>query len=170
MHAAGILTEDDRVELLEGEVFAMAPISSRHAACVNNLARIFQEKLGKKAIVSVQNPIRIGEHSEPQPDIALLKPRPDFYFSQLPGPEDVLLLVEVAETSVSYDRDLKIPLYSRAGIPEVWLVDLESRTITVFADPQAQGYAEEQVFRSKQVLFSRVLPDLRFTVREIFPF
>ena len=170
MHAAGILTEDDRVELLEGEILAMAPISSRHAACVNNLARIFQEKLGKKAIVSVQNPIRIGEHSEPQPDIALLKPRPDFYFSQLPGPENVLLLVEVAETSVSYDRDLKIPLYFRAGIPEVWLVDLESRTVTVFTGPKAQGYAEERVFRADQALFSRVFPDLRLTVQELLPF
>ncbi len=170
MHAAGILTEDDRVELLEGEIFVMAPISSRHAACVNKLACVFQEKVGNKAIVSVQNPIRIGEHSEPQPDIALLKPRPDFYFSQLPGHEDVLLLVEVAETSVSYDRDLKIPLYSRAGIPEVWLVDLEGRTVTVFTDPAAQGYGEQRVFRGKEILSSKVFPDLRLTAQEIFPF
>lgn len=101
MAQAGILSEDNRVELLEGEIVEMAPIGSRHAACVNRLNRLFSERVGGRAIVSVQNPIRLGERSEPQPDVALLRPRPDFYAQAHPGPEDVLLAVEIYSTRPS---------------------------------------------------------------------
>ncbi|GIW50689.1 MAG: hypothetical protein KatS3mg081_0044 [Gemmatimonadales bacterium] len=138
MAEAGILGEDDRVELLEGELVAMAPIGSRHATCVRRLNYLLSRGVGERAIVDVQNPIRLSEYSEPQPDLALLKPRPDFYAAAHPGPEDVLLVVEVAETSADYDREVKIPLYARAGIPEVWLVDLAGAQIETFRQP-AQG-------------------------------
>jgi Uma2 family endonuclease len=125
MAEAGIFTEDDRVELIEGEVVAMSPIGPRHAACVRKLARLIRDRVSSTAaIVDVQDPIRLSEHSEPLPDISILRPRDDFYADGHPGPEDVLVLLEVADASVMYDRNTKLPLYARAGIAEVWLVDL----------------------------------------------
>ena len=117
MIEAGILTKDDRVELIEGEIIKMAPINSRHAACVNRLNRLLNRKAGKVAIVSVQNPIHLGEYSEPEPDLALLRPRDDFYAQSHPKPKDMLLAVEVADSSAAKDRNLKVPLFARAGIP-----------------------------------------------------
>ena len=125
MARAGILHKDDRVELLEGEIGEMAPSGSRRAACVDRLTRVLSEGLGRSAIVRVQGPIRLGEHSEPQPDITLLKPQDDFYADATPGPEAVLLLIEVSETTQEYDRQVKLPLYAKWGVPEVWLVDLQ---------------------------------------------
>ena len=123
---AGILREDDRVELLHGEIVDMPPIGPGHAAGVNRLLNVFLPLQGeRKAIISVQNPIHLGEHSEPQPDLALLKPRPDFYAQGHPTPQEVLLVVEVMESSAGYDREVKVPLYARFGIPETWLVDVE---------------------------------------------
>ncbi len=118
MAQAGILTEDDRAELIEGEIVEMAPIGSRHAACVARLTALLS-RVQDRAILWVQNPIRLGEHSEPQPDVALLSLRPDFYAQAHPGPQDVLLLVEVAETSPGDDREVKLFLYARAAISEV---------------------------------------------------
>lgn len=115
MAEAGVLTEADRVELIAGELLEMSPIGRRHAACVNRLTRLFTSLLGESAIISVQNPIALSVHSEPQPDMALLRPRADFYASGHPGPEDVWLVVEVAETSPEYDRQIKMPEYASAG-------------------------------------------------------
>jgi hypothetical protein len=120
MAEAGILSEDDRVELLEGEIVAMSPIGSRHAGTVKRLLDQFIPLQGaRRVILSVQDPIRLGEYSEPQPDLALLRPRADFYASSHPGPEDVLLIIEVADQSAAVDREVKVPLYARWGIPEV---------------------------------------------------
>ncbi len=149
MGEAGILREDDRVELIDGEIVQMTPIGSRHAACVKRLNQLFARAVGDQAVVSVQDPIAIPPESEPQPDLALLRPRADFYASGHPGPADVLLVVEVADTSAPFDRGVKIPLYARAGIPEVWLVDLITDTVEVhrrssggrFADVQRHGRA-----------------------------
>jgi Uma2 family endonuclease len=135
MTDAGILSPDDRVELIEGEVIRMSPIGKFHASCVKRINALFGKLAGARAIVSVQDPVRLNDFSEPQPDIALLKPRDDFYASRQPGPEDVLLIVEVADTSASYDRAVKIPLYAQAGIPEVWLADLPADFVGVFASP-----------------------------------
>ncbi len=117
MAEAGVLGEDDRVELLEGEIVQMTPIGSRHAACVARLTHLFVDRLQGRAQVNVQNPVHLSERSEPQPDLALLRPRPDFYARAHPGPADVLLLVEVAETSSDVDWTVKIPLYAGAGVP-----------------------------------------------------
>ena len=132
---AGIFQEDDRIELLEGEVVEMTPIGSRHSGCVNRLTRLLSERSSGRALVSVQNPIRLAEHSEPQPDVALLTPRPDYYGNSHPEPGDILLLIEVTETSESYDRAVKVPLYARYGVQEVWLVDLAEDVVVVYRQP-----------------------------------
>lgn len=141
MREAGILGEDDRVELVEGDVVAMTPIGSAHAACVKRLTLLLFRAAGELALVSVQDPVRLDEASEPKPDLALLHPKPDFYASGHPGPEDVLLLIEVADASLAYDQEVKLPLYARAGIREVWLVDLPGRRVLVHREPGAGGYA-----------------------------
>lgn len=167
MGTAGIFSEDDRVELIEGEIVEMSPIGSRHAACVKRLIRLFDRGVGDRAIVGAQDPIRLGEHSEPQPDLALLRPRPDFYAHAHPGPEDVLLVVEVAETSADYDREVKVPLYARAGIPEVWLVELYAEQIEVYRQPAPHGYQEVQTVRRGQHLSSQTFPELALAVDNI---
>lgn len=138
--AAGVLKEDDRIELIEGEMIEMAPIGSRHVAKVNWLAHLFSQCVGDHAIVSVQNPIALPPHNEPQPDIALLKPRADYYEGKLPGAEDIMLVVEVADTTLAYDRDSKMPIYARHGIVEAWLVDIQARMLSIFLEPGAKSY------------------------------
>ncbi|MBK1620075.1 hypothetical protein CKO42_16830 [Lamprobacter modestohalophilus] len=143
MGQADILGEDDRVELIDGEIIDMPPIGSPHGGAVkriaNRLARAFSET---DAILAVQDPFRLSDFSEPEPDIALLRPRDDFYAKSHPRPADVLLLIEVAETSLRYDRDKKLPLYARASIPECWLVDLAGQALWIYRDPRSQGYAQ----------------------------
>ncbi|TKB77979.1 MAG: Uma2 family endonuclease [Nitrospira sp.] len=160
MAQAGIFSEDDRVELIEGEVVAMSPIGSRHAACVKRLLRLFDRSVGDRAIVSVQDPIRLSERSEPQPDLMLLKPRSDFYGQAHPGPADVLLLIEVAETSADSDRGVKLALYARAGISEVWLVDLERERVELYWNPAPGGYQESRTVGRGERLAPQALPDL----------
>ncbi len=142
MAEAGIFTEDDRVELIEGEIIDMAPIGARHAACVGKLIDLFYSYNQLGAQIVVQNPIRLGENSEPQPDVALVRPRKDRYAAAHPGPSDVLLLIEVSDTSSAYDRSVKVPLYARYWIPEVWLVDLPGEVIEVFQEPSPEGYRQ----------------------------
>ena len=168
MVQAGILSEDDRVELVEGEIVEMVPIGSRHAACVNRLNRLLS-RAGERAVLSVQNPIRLSAHSEPQPDLALLLPRQDFYASAHPGPEDVLLVVEVSETSSGPDREAKIPLYARAGIREAWLIDLEGEVVEVYQRPSSDGYGEVRSFRRGERISPEAFPDLTLSVEEVLP-
>jgi Uma2 family endonuclease len=135
MAEAGILAPDARVELIEGEVLDMAPIGTRRNGCVNFLSNTLVAALHERAIVQTQGPIRLDEYSEPQPDLALLRPRPDFYGSAHPTPADVLLVSEVADTTLAFDRDVKVPIYARFGIPEVWLVDIEAMCCIAIANP-----------------------------------
>ncbi len=123
MLEAGILGEDDRVELLCGEIVEMISIGSRHAACVKHLVFHLIEQLGSAAIVGAQDPVHLSSYSEPQPDISVCHPDPDFYAVRHPTPGDIILLIEVTDTSLLFDREEKLPLYAHAGIPEVWLVD-----------------------------------------------
>lgn len=166
MAQAGIFSEDDRTELLEGEIFEMSPISSRHASCVSRLNHLLQSRLQGRAIVSVQNPVRLSEYSEPQPDLAVLKFRADFYSAEHPKPEDVLLLIEVCETSGEFDRRFKLPLYAKSGIPEVWLVDLTQEQIEVYRAPSAQGYSFSQALGRGQTLTAQLVP-VELAVTEI---
>ena len=141
MGEAGILRVEERVELIDGEIIDMTPPGSRHAGTVMQLNRLLQRALGDSAIVLVQSPISLGRYSEPQPDLALLKPRDDFYTSAHARSADVLLVVEVADTSLRYDRDIKIALYARHGIPEVWLIDVRAKRVTRFREPALGAYA-----------------------------
>ena len=144
---AGILAPDARVELIDGEIVEMSAIGSRHAACVDRLNVLLHDRLHGRSILRVQGPVRLNLFSEPLPDVAVLKPRPDFYASAHPGPADVLLVVEVADSSLKYDRDIKASLYSRAGIAEMWLVDLEGQVIHVFTQPSDAGYQRSATCR-----------------------
>ncbi len=164
---AGIFTEDDRVELVEGDIIAMMPIGARHAACVKRLNRLLSRVLGEQVIISVQDPLRLDEKNEVLPDVTVLRFRPDFYANAHPGPEDVLLVVEVAETSLAYDREIKVPLYGRYGIPEFWLINLRDNVVEVYRRPFAQGYKETLVFEKGDTLTPALLPDVHIAVQEI---
>jgi len=142
MGETGILGPELRTELIDGEIIEMPPIGHPHAGTVDLLADRLREAVGKRALVRVQNPIRLDDHSEPLPDIALLQPRADYYRNGHPGPEEVLLLIEVADRSLAYDRNVKLPRYARAGIAETWLVDLGGRELTLHRRPGPGGYQE----------------------------
>ena len=167
MTAAGILTEEDRVELIEGEIVQMSPIGSRHASCVARLDRLCNRLVGELALVFCQNPVRLNEHSEPEPDLMLLKPRADEYAGAHPGPADVLLIIEVADTSAGYDRTEKAPLYARFGIPEMWLVDLSRDLVEVLRNPSARGYRTVRVCRRGERIGSITLRQLDLAVDDI---
>ena len=152
MGETGILGPRDRVELIDGEIIDMSPIGVLHAAIVDVLARHFGRRAGELVFVRCQNPLRLDDISEPEPDIAILRPRADFYMTAHPGAADVLLVIEVADTSLAYDLGTKVPLYARHGIPEVWVIDAATRHTRVFRRPVGNGgtgpsggsgYAEE---------------------------
>ena len=165
MGEAGILHEDDRVELIEGEIVEMTAIGTRHFSCVNGLTRLLVMSVGDEAIISVQNPVRLNEYTELQPDLAVIRPRD--YRESLPEPDDVLLLIEVSDTTLPYDRGVKLPLYARAGIREVWIVDLPGETIERYTAPSANGYRRVEQMRRGQTLESTSLPGLAPSVDEV---
>jgi Uma2 family endonuclease len=167
MGEAGILHEDDRVELLDGEIYDMPPIGDGHVGRVNALNFLLGQRLRDRVIVAVQNPIRLSDFSEPQPDIALLRPRADFYGTSKARPEDVLLLIEVAQSSVDYDRVLKLPRYAADGILEVWIVNLVDDRVEVYRDPAGDGYRTRTVHARGESLYPAALPDLTIRVDEI---
>ncbi len=158
MGEVGILHEDDRVELIEGVLIQMPAIGTSHFNCVNALNRLLVLGAGDEAIVSVQNPVRLSEHGEPQPDLALLRPRD--YGESLPGPADVLLLIEVSDATLSYDKNIKLPLYAHAGIREVWIVDLPNETVEIHAEVSGGGYDLVRRFRRGDTLRPGALPGL----------
>jgi Uncharacterized protein conserved in cyanobacteria len=160
MGEAGVFGEDDRVELLDGQIYAMSPIGSEHAACVDRLTKLFVLHTGENAIVRVQNPVWLNETSEPEPDLALLSPRDDDYAARHPRPDEVILVVEVADTSAAFDRNAKRPLYARAGIPEFWIIDLAEDRIEVHRAPQDDEYTEKQHVEGGQSISVQALPAL----------
>jgi Uma2 family endonuclease len=164
MAEAGILTEADRVELIEGEIVKMSPIGRRHAACVGRLTELLGQLLSSTAIVWVQNPIQLDEYSEPQPDVTLLKRRDDFYEKADALPADVLLVIEVADTTVLSDRNVKVPLYARAGIPEVWLIDLQQDVIEIYAHAANGIYQVQRQARRGEQLTAEMWPQLTLAV------
>jgi Uma2 family endonuclease len=142
MGNTGVFAPGVRLELIDGEVTDKAPISSRHASTVGRLIRAASTAVSAAAIVQIHNPVRLGDHSEPEPDLMLLKPRADFYASAHPTAVDVLLLIEVADTSARYDRKIKLPLYARHGVCEVWIVDLDARLVRFFRSPTGDAYTD----------------------------
>lgn len=165
MGEAGIFTEDDRVELIEGEIIKMSPIGSRHAACVDRVVNTLLARLaGERAIVRVQSPIILDDYSEPQPDVTLLKLRADFYAQGHPTPADVLLIVEVADSSIEIDRDIKLPLYARAGIPQVLLVNIPAEVVESYSDPLNDAYQNVQHLGHGEAVNIEAIPGLMLSV------
>jgi len=164
MGEAGLFRENPRVELLDGEVIQMSAIGNRHLACVNRLTRLLVNAVGDQAIVSVQNPVRLDDYSEPQPDVVLLLPRRDFYSSATPGAKDTVLLVEVSDTSLSWDRDRKAPRYAAAGIPTVWIVNLAAGAVLVRSGPAPDGYSDLRRAERGEILDVPGLPGVRVDV------
>ncbi len=164
---AGVLGEDDRVELIEGEILEMSPIGRRQWACVDRLSHLFVRAVGNEAIVHVQNPVPLNERSEPEPDLTLLRFRADFYAPADPTPADVLLVVEVASSSVADDRDIKAPLYARARIDELWLVDLVANRLAVYRDPSPTGYRTIRVCGRGEQVSPLFAPDVMIDVDAI---
>lgn len=168
MGEVGIFPPDARVELIEGEVVKMSPIGKRHAACVARLTRMLTLSLQQVAPVWAQNPIELDGYSEPEPDVALLKPRDDFYERAHPKPEDVLIIIEVSDTTLEYDRRVKVPLYARTGIIELWVVNLNDERVETFAEPSGGAYRTAAAFSRDEEVQSRSLAALRLKVSEIF--
>ena len=156
MAEAGIISADDRVELIEGEIIAMSPIGSRHAACVVRLVK-YLSPISDRVLLWVQNPIRIGRYSEPEPDVVLLRPQDDFYATSHPTPGDVYLVIEVADTSVEYNRDTKLPLYAAAGIPEYVLINLPKDDIEHYAQLANGQYQFVRIIKRGEAFTSRVI-------------
>ena len=167
MVGTGELSENDRVELIEGEVLEMSPIGVRHTGCIRQLIILLSRGNGVDFILDVQNPIRLDDHSEPEPDISVLRLRPDRYINSQPTAADVLLLIEVADSSILYDRNVKIPLYSRMRIPEVWLVNLINDTIEVCTQPVDDSYQTKVVFGRGEIVVSPTLPMIQGEVNQI---
>ena len=167
MGRAGAFGESKRVELLEGEIIHMSPIGSRHQAVVDRVTRLLVTRVGDRAIVRVQGPVRLASITEPQPDVQLLSPRDDFYAAAHPSQYEALLVVEVADTSLRYDRDRKAPIYARRGVHETWIVDLTGDRILVMRDPAIQGYRDVTTVSRGESLAPQALPDLTVGVEEL---
>ena len=168
MGEAGIFTEDDRVELIDGEILAMTPIGALHAGLVSRLAELLVTRLAGRAYVSIQNPVRLDTHTEPQPDLVVARRRKAFYTDRHPNPRDILLVVEVADSSLRYDGTEKALRYGRAGIPEMWLVDADAAAVTVHTDPGPDGYATRRVRRRGDEVVAGSVAGLGFPVDEVF--
>ncbi len=167
MGEAGILREDDRVELIEGEIVRMSPVGHRHMACVKRLNALLHSTVERLAIVSVQDPVQLSDLSEPQPDVALLRWRDDFYALAKPQAKDVLLVIEVAETWFLFDRDEKIPRYAEAGIPEALLVDLNGEQVVYYARPAYGVYQVIRQYRRGETVQFEAVSGLALAVNDI---
>jgi Uma2 family endonuclease len=167
MAEVGIFTEDDRVELVEGEIITMTPVGSRHAACVKRFLRELPGQLAGRALLDAQNPIELSDESELYPDVVLLKPRRDAYEAANPTSRDVFLVVEVSDTTLAHDQRSKVPIYAREGVAEVWVVDLAGEKVWVYRRPGRDGYQEMRAFARGETLGVHELPDITFGVDDI---
>ena len=168
MGEAGILTAADRVELVAGEVREMSPIGPSHAGLVDLLAELLFARLAGAVQVRTQGPVRLSRDTELEPDVALLRRRDDYYRRRHPEAGEILLVIEVADSSLPYDRGEKMPRYARAGIPEAWLVDVAAREVTIYSAPEPDGYADERVVRRGEQIVSATIAALRLPSTALF--
>ena len=159
MAETGVLRPDARVELLDGRILDMSPIGPFHGGLVNRLVRVFNKACKGRWLLSVQNPVRLDDHSEPEPDVMLLRLSADDYTSHHPRPDDVCLLIEVSDTTLDLDREEKLPAYGRAGIPEVWIVNLNEETIEVYREPHFTGYGSKTILQAGDHASPAAFPD-----------
>ena len=169
MGDAGIFTEDDPVELLDGDIIVLPPVQPWHSASVSRLTHNFVPSLQRRAVVSVQGPTRLNDESEPQPDIMLLRWRDDYYEGGHPRPADVLLLIEVSDTTLDYDRNTKLSAYARAGIPEVWIVSRQDRRIEAYTSPSEGTYSNVRRAGPNDTIAPQAFPDITLDVGPFFP-
>jgi len=167
MAETGVLRPDARVELLEGRIIDRSPIGPLHGGLVNRLIRIYTQLSQGRWQASAHNPLRLDDHSEPEPDFMLLKPSPDDYTNRHPRPDEVFLLIEVSDTTLDYDREDKLPAYGRAGIVEVWIVNLTNTTIEVYRDPHFTGYGSKTILSSGDQIAPQAFPDAMAEVVEL---
>ena len=168
MSEVGLLNEDSRVELIDGEIIEMAPIGSEHAGHNNHLLSLLAYRLYGKAVVAGQNPVVLSNYEEPQPDIALLRWRHDYYRATHPHAEDILLIIEISDSTLRYDRDVKIPLYAKNGIPEVWLLDIQNRQLEIYREP-INGQYRQRDCRQTGKIAPILCPDAVIDLAELFP-
>jgi Uma2 family endonuclease len=168
MRETGILTEDDRVELLDGEIYLMSPLGSLHIAIVNRLNKLLMRQIGDDAILSIQNSVQLNDYSEPQPDVALLSPRTDYYEQALARPDDILLLIEVSDTSLDYDREQKLPRYAASNVAEVWIIDVDQQIIEQYSQPMQGQYTHINKVLFGNMIQSKTMRQVRFTTEQIF--
>ena len=164
MAEIGVLSERVRTELINGEVIEVSSMGVAHAAAITRANELFSATFPKRAEVRVQLPLRLSLHSEPEPDLCLVKPRPDYYGTRHPVPADVLLVLEISDFSLRYDREVKLPIYAAAGVVEVWIEDLPNRTLHVFREPQGSGYKTALQFRSDESVSPLAFPEVAFAV------
>ena len=167
MAETGVLRPDARVELLSGEIIDMSPIGPFHGGVVNYLTEVLTTLARGRWMTSVQNPLHLDDHSEPQPDLMLLRPATDYYRRRHPQSADVFLLIEVSDTSIGIDREDKLPAYGRAGIGEVWIVNLTDLTVEVYRQPHFTGFALKTVLRPGEQAAPLVFPDAGVSVAEL---
>jgi Uma2 family endonuclease len=167
MAETGVLRPDARVELLDGEIIDMSPIGPFHGGVTRYLIEFFADASKKRWITDAQNPVQLDDHSEPQPDLMLLKPSGHYYKKRQPTPKDVFLLVEIADTSLERDQEIKLPAYARSGIAEVWIVDLNEQTIEVYRQPNFTGYASKTVLAAGDKATPQAFPDMALDVAEL---
>lgn len=165
---AGVFVGDADFELIEGEIVKKMTQGDLHIACVNRLTRIFSRLCGDDVILSIQNAVVIGGISEPEPDVTLLRFREDFYAAGKATAADVLLLVEVSDTTVRYDREVKIPLYAAAGVAEVWLVNLPRRILEVYTQAAGGKYKVVRKYEKKETVSPKFWPEIKIKVSDIF--
>ncbi len=158
MAEVGILTEDNRIELIKGDILDMSPIGTKHAACLKHLNRLLSMRnIEDKVIIQVQDPIQLPNDSEPEPDLAIIKYRDDFYAAHHPYPEDILLVIEVADSSLQYDHEVKLPVYAEANIPEVWIVNLNDQRLEVYTEPKTSNYGLRRLYNPEdQVMINAI--------------
>ena len=169
MGEADVFDTGVRLELIDGEIIEMAPIGSMHAGTVTRLTRLLERAVGDMAIVYVQNPVVLDDRSEPQPDLALLKPRDDFYTERHPVPEDVLLIIEVSDSTLHYDQEVKVPMYARIGIPEVWIVDLTNKQLHYYRQPSEHGFGHVSQPGSLEAVEIVRLPQISLDLTTLLP-
>jgi Uma2 family endonuclease len=167
MGKVGIFGEDDRVELVEGDVIEMSAIGEKHAAAVKRLNRLIGRAVGDAAILGIQDPLVLDKHSQPEPDVIVLRPRPDFYGDRHPHPSDVMLVVEVSDTTIDFDRRVKAPIYARNGISDLWIVDIDGDGIIVYRDQSADGYRTMTTARRGDSVSPLAFPDCRLAISDI---
>ena len=168
MGEKGLLTQEDRVQLIEGEILEMPPIGPRHGSVTGRLSKWMYQAVGDAAIIRLGNPLNLGEYSQPEPDLMLLTPRADDYVKSHPGPEDVLLLVEISDSTLNFDQGRKRDLYARFAIREYWVIDVKSRCIDVYSNPADGKFGSAVKYRLQNTIRPGAFPQLRGAVKDLF--